>query len=439
MQPFVGSLARRKRRRTLSPEFQHALALEVLKTERLRIIALIVVATVLAVGLGTIDRLAPAVLDRIWHGRFPVLFLATSYVVFVLFEASILLLITRQIKRGGDVPQLRRYLGALVETSLPSVVIATHMSNMGAAQALAFVGPFLYFIFIILSTLRLDFWLSAFTGFVAGAELLGLALLHPATQAAASDPTLAAPFVMSRSAVLFACGVIAGAVGTQLRRQFEASIAAATARDQVTNLFGQHVSPQVVERLLAAGPTAATDTRRVAVMFVDIRGFTAAASTRTPQQVVDRLDAAFAVLVDIVDRNGGIVNKFLGDGFLALFGAPFEDPNAAARAVTAAREMLAAIAQHNVGSDWPLRIGIGLHLGNVVAGSVGSPRRKEYTVIGDTVNLASRIEGLNKEFGSQLLISDAVHQEIGNVEGAVSLGDVPVRGYQQPIRVWRLA
>jgi len=141
MQPFVGSLARRKRRRTLSPEFQHALALEVLKTERLRIIALIVVATVLAVGLGTIDRLAPAVLDRIWHGRFPVLFLATSYVVFVLFEASILLLITRQIKRGGDVPQLRRYLGALVETSLPSVVIATHMSNMGAAQALAFVGP----------------------------------------------------------------------------------------------------------------------------------------------------------------------------------------------------------------------------------------------------------------------------------------------------------
>jgi adenylate cyclase len=199
------------------------------------------------------------------------------------------------------------------------------------------------------------------------------------------------------------------------------------------------VSPQVVERLLAAGPTAATDTRRVAVMFVDIRGFTAAASTRTPQQVVDRLDAAFAVLVDIVDRNGGIVNKFLGDGFLALFGAPFEDPNAAAHAVTAAREMLAAIEQHNVGSDWPLRIGIGLHLGNVVAGSVGSPRRKEYTVIGDTVNLASRIEGLNKELGSQLLISNAVHQAIGNVEGAVSLGEVPVRGYQQPIRVWRLA
>jgi adenylate cyclase len=411
----------------------------VLKTERLRIISLIVVATAVAIGLGTVDLIAPQVLDRIWRGHFPFLFLVTSYVIFVLFECSVLALVTRQIKHGGDVPQLRRYLGAFIETSLPSAVLWIHMNNMGAVQALAFVGPFLYFIFIILSTLRLDFWLSAFTGLVASAELIGLAFLHPAAQAAVGDPTLAPPFVISRGAVMFACGVIAGAVGTQLRRQFEASIAAASARDRVTNLFGQHVSPQVVERLLAAGSTAGSDTRRVAVMFVDIRGFTAAASVRTPQEVVERLDTAFAVLVDIVDRNGGIVNKFLGDGFLALFGAPFDDPHAAQSAVTAGREMLVAIEQQNTGHDWPLRIGIGLHLGNVVAGNVGSPRRKEYTVIGDTVNLASRIEALNKEFGSQLLISDAVYQEIGDVAGAASLGDVPVRGYEQPVRIWRLA
>src|SRR5215470_10348895 len=205
------------------------------------------------------------------------------------------------------------------------------MNNMGAVPALGFVAPLLYFVFIILSTLRLDFWLSTFTGFVAAAELLALALLHPAARATVGEPMLAAAFLISRSAVIFACGVLAGAVGVQLRRQFEASIAAATARDYVTNLFGQHVSPQVVDRLLAAGSTTTSDARQVAVMFVDIRGFTAAARARTPQQVVDRLDAAFAILVEIVDRNGGIVNKFLGDGFLALFGAPFDDPDAARR------------------------------------------------------------------------------------------------------------
>jgi len=406
MQAFVGNLIQRKPRRALSPEFKHALAREVLKTERLRIIALIITATVLAAGLTTADVVAPAILDRIWRGHFPVLYVLVGYVGFVLFEASVLALVSRQLKRDLDVPRVRRYVGAFIETSLPSLVLVVHMNNMGAVPALGFVAPLLYFVFIILSTLRLDFWLSTFTGFVAAAELLGLALFHPAARATVGEPMLAAAFLISRSAVIFACGVLAGAVGVQLRRQFEASITAATARDYVTNLFGQHVSPQVVDRLLAAGSTTSSDTRKVAVMFVDIRGFTAAARARTPQEVVDRLDAAFAVLVEIVDRNGGIVNKFLGDGFLALFGAPLDDPEAPRRAVTAAREMLAAIEQHNVRSDWPLRIGIGVHLGQVVAGNVGSPRRKEYTVIGDTVNLASRIEGLNKEFGSQLLISD---------------------------------
>ena len=437
MQPFVGSLARRKRRRTLSPEFQHALALEVLKTERLRIIALIVVATVLAVGLGTIDRLAPAVLDRIWHGRFPVLFLATSYVVFVLFEASILLLITRQIKRGGDVPQLRRYLGALVETSLPSVVIATHMSNMGAAQALAFVGPFLYFIFIILSTLRLDFWLSTFTGFVAASQLFAMAMFYrPVIDA---DPAPDVWFHGARSLIILICGILAGTVGAQLRRQFAASIQAVTARDRVTNLFGQHVSPQVAERLLLDGASTQSDIRRVAVMFVDFRSFTAASRSRSPQEVVDRLDGAFAVLVEILDRHGGIVNKFLGDGFLALFGAPFDAEDPPHRAVAAARDMLAAMKGINQGSNWPLRIGIGIHFGEVVAGNIGSPRRKEYTVIGDTVNFASRIEALNKEFNSQLLISAAVRDALGD-DGAdaVPLGEIPIRGYERPMKLWQL-
>jgi adenylate cyclase len=236
------------------------------------------------------------------------------------------------------------------------------------------------------------------------------------------------------------CGMLAGAVGIQLRRQFEASILAATARDHVTNLFGQHVSPEVVERLMAEGAKTNSDVRRVAVMFVDFRSFTAGARTRSPQEVVQRLDGAFAVLVDILDRHGGIVNKFLGDGFLALFGAPLESAEAAHSAVAAGREMLAANERVNTATSWPLRIGIGIHIGEVVAGSIGSPRRKEYTVIGDTVNFAARLEALNKEFDSQFLISAAVRDALGNdCSDAVSLGEVAVRGYDLPMTVWRLA
>jgi adenylate cyclase len=234
-------------------------------------------------------------------------------------------------------------------------------------------------------------------------------------------------------------GILAGAVGVQLRHQFEASIAAVTARDRVTNLFGQHVSPEVVERLLVEGADTSCDIRRVAVMFVDFRSFTAGARVRTPREVVERLDDAFAILVEILDRHGGIVNKFLGDGFLALFGAPIETPDAPQQSVAAAREMLAAMDEVNEASNWPLRIGIGIHFGEVVAGNIGSPRRKEYTVIGDTVNFAARLEALNKEFNSQLLVSSAVCDALGDLgNDAVSLGQVAIKGYDRPMAVWQL-
>ena len=253
------------------------------------------------------------------------------------------------------------------------------------------------------------------------------------------DPEPEVYYHLARSFMLLMCGVLAGAVGVQLRRGFAASILAATARDRVTSLFGQHVSPQVVERLLREGTSTESDVRQVAVMFVDFRSFTAGARSRSPQDVVERLDGAFAVLVEILDRHGGIVNKFLGDGFLALFGAPLEAEDPAHRAVAAAREMLAAMERINRDSSWPLRIGIGVHFGEVVAGNIGSPRRKEYTVIGDTVNFAARLEALNKDFNSQLLISSSVHDVLGeDGRDAVSLGEVPIRGYDKPMTVWQL-
>jgi adenylate cyclase len=396
----------------MAADFERELTREVLRTELLRVRALVLTGCVMILFLTAIYLTDPTVVNRVWRGTLGLTEVYGLLIGFILFELWVHSQIRRNLKLDRDVPVVRRYVGALIETSLPTVILLLQIRSMGAGQALGFVVPLIYFIFIILSTLRLDFWLSTFTGFVAAAELFAVAMYYyPVSDA--GEPV--AYFHAVRSTIILICGVLAGAVGTQLRRQFAASIAAATARDRVTNLFGQHVSPQVVERLMAEGTSTGGDIRHVAVMFVDFRGFTAGARSRSPQDVVDRLDGAFAILVDVLDRHGGIVNKFLGDGFLALFGAP-----------------LAA-------SSWPLRIGIGIHFGEVVAGSIGSPRRKEYTVIGDTVNFASRLETLNKEFGSQLLISAAVREALGEDGGdAIALGEVEVRGYERPVAVWQL-
>lgn len=274
----------------------------------------------------------------------------------------------------------------------------------------------------------------------AAVELLALAsiILHLGWRT--EDPNFSIGYHLTRSAVLLAAGLLAGSVGTTIKSHFQRALVAASARDEVTNLFGQHVSPRVVEQLLAIGAAELREMRRVCVMFVDIRSFTAAARSRTPAEVVERLDAVFEILVDAVDRHNGIVNKFLGDGLLAIFGAPIDDPLEAANAVEAAREMLSAIDASNVGNSWPIRLGIGIHIGQAVAGTVGSPRRKEYTVIGDTVNLASRLESLNKEVGSQLIVSDTVREAAGDAVGeALPLGPLAVRGYEEPVTVWRLA
>jgi adenylate cyclase len=429
---------RRKSHAPVLAQYRDALMRETLLTERLRVRAVIVTVSIFVAVVTALDVFAPAVLGRISHGRFELIPLYRVYVPFLLFEFMVLYLLARRLATHSDVPPLRRYLSALIETSIPTFVLYMHMKWMGPAEALGFAAPLAYFLFIVLSTLRLDFWLSTFTGLVASTELFAMAMLfRPEGFANEAPPDLG--YELIRSVILLAGGLLAGGVGVQLRHQFEASIAAATARDRVTNLFGQHVSPEVVERLLVEGEETSSEIRRVAVMFVDFRSFTAGARSRSPQDVVERLDGAFAVLVEILDRHGGIVNKFLGDGFLALFGAPFEAEDPAHRAVAAAREMLAAMNGVNRASAWQLRIGIGIHVGEVVAGNIGSPRRKEYTVIGDTVNFASRLEALNKEFDSQLLISAAVRDALGqDCSDAVPLGEVAVRGYDRPVAVWRL-
>jgi adenylate cyclase len=421
----------------MSAGFDHALMREVLRTELVRIKALIATTVILVVVILAAHILEPEAVSQLWRGRWRPVYLYVLLVPFILFELWVHTVIVGYLKLDRDVPVYRRYFGVLIETTMPTLALALHIENMGPIQALGFVAPLAYFIFIILSTLRLDFWLSTFTGFVAAAELFGMAIIyHPAVN---PDPEPDIYYHAARSLIVLVCGMLAGAVGVQLRRQFAASIQAATARDRVTNLFGQHVSPQVVERLLVEGASSAGEVRRVAVMFVDFRNFTAEARSRAPQAVVDRLDGAFAVLVEILDRHGGIVNKFLGDGFLALFGAPLEAPEAAHQAVSAAREMLVAMERINAASSWQLRIGIGIHFGEVVAGNIGSPRRKEYTVMGDTVNFAARLEQLNKEFGSQLLVSAAVRSALGeDGRDAVSLGEVAIRGYDQPMTVWQL-
>jgi adenylate cyclase len=421
--------------------FQRLLNREILLSERRRMLILAGVQALILVLILLTATFAPGFVRSIYHDRLPERAALAAFSAFIVYELFAAGVVTIFLRRGRNFPVLGRYTNALVETSFPTVLLYLLAGYLSAPAIIFGTWPaLLYFLFIILSTLRLNFALSAFTGAVAAVELFVLAFVTLHLDWQTGDPDLSIGYHVTRSAVLLAAGLLAGYAGATIKSHFRLAFAAASARDEVTNMFGQHVSPRVVERLLAIGAAELSEMRSVCVMFVDIRSFTTAARTRTPAEVVERLDDVFEILVEVVDRHNGIVNKFLGDGLLAIFGAPIDDPLEAANAVAAAREMLTSVEASNVGHSWPIRLGIGIHIGEAVAGTVGSQRRKEYTVIGDTVNLASRLERLNKEVGSQLIVSDAVREAARDAIGeALPLGAVPVRGYAEPVTVWRLA
>jgi adenylate cyclase len=153
------------------------------------------------------------------------------------------------------------------------------------------------------------------------------------------------------------------------------------------------------------------------------------------------LNTLFDFMIDVVNAHHGIVNKFLGDGFMAVFGAPIDDAERCAHAVGASLEILERLDRLNdAGAIHPTRVGIGLHMGEAVTGNVGSDQRKEYTIIGDVVNMAARLEQATKEFHARLLISDDVHRTLdGTMSEVEDLGMIELKGQPVPARVFKVA
>src|SRR5579883_2335632 len=422
-----------------SGDFDKALRGEILRSEqqRMKVIAAILVFLLCFTTIGL--QVLPELRARLFPDGIEWWMPMAAVGPFVLYELAAFAFLSWRMSRGRDFPQPARFANALIETSLPGVIIYVLAHHMEPQLVFGFWPPMLYFVFIVLSTLRLDFWLSLWTGIVAAVQqyLLADHFLPLSQSAAAANET--PTYHLSRSVVLLLAGAIAGMVALTLRRQFENSVRAAASRDRITNLFGQHVSRAVVERLLAQASDPPSELRTVCVLFLDIRGFTAMTRKREAAETVSLLNDFFAEMVAIVDRHHGIINKFLGDGFLALFGAPLHDNRAAHNALASGHAMLGAVDEWNrLRPGQALRVGIGIHVGEAVTGTVGSPQRKEYTVIGDTVNLAARLEQLTKETGARLLVSDSLCKAAG-VADAHDLGPMPIRGYDDKVRVWRLA
>jgi adenylate cyclase len=215
-------------------------------------------------------------------------------------------------------------------------------------------------------------------------------------------------------------------------------------RDQVRDLLGKVVSPAVAAELLRKDVTLGGEEREVTVLFSDVRSFTTMCEALAPQEVLGILNRYFTRMSAIVEAHGGVVDKYVGDAIMALFGAPLANPDDADRAMKTALEMCEALDELN--SQWQVRgrpainVGIGINTDVVIAGNMGSQARLNYTVIGDGVNLASRLEGLTKtpEYATRIIISKTTLAKAKGRYQTRRLGEVAVKGKQKSTEIYAL-
>ncbi|MGE0821707.1 MAG: adenylate/guanylate cyclase domain-containing protein [Candidatus Binatia bacterium] len=224
-----------------------------------------------------------------------------------------------------------------------------------------------------------------------------------------------------------------------LAHSFNAMVEGLEEREHLKDMFGRFVSREVASAVLNGRVPLAGELREVSILFQDIRGFTTISERTAPEVLVRMLNQFFTEMVAAVEAEGGVVRQFTGDGVMALFGAPEAYEDAPARAVRAALDMVKRLSALNTRlreQHLPeLRIGVGIHSGEVVAGLIGPDERFEYSVVGDPVNVASRIEGLTKELQSPIVISEATAARLGPEIILGRTASMPVKGKEKPVNV----
>jgi adenylate cyclase len=276
-------------------------------------------------------------------------------------------------------------------------------------------------------------WFAVFVGVVGIAFGIFTALMMSWLVAKPIDQLRAAADAVSRGKFDVDLGVTRADEFGRLLGEFDSMVRELRDKERLRQTFGLHVGKRAAEQILARDPGLSGVQEEITVMFVDMRSWTARTSVSAPADIVEVMNDFFRVSVRVIEEeHRGMVNKYLGDGFMAIFGAGDLGSNHASDAVAAGREILAQVKQLNddlvARGRAPIQIGIGIHSGPAIVGSIGSPQRLEFTAIGNTVNIASRMQGLTKTTGKPLLVTAAVRDHSGNAFTFEELPPQEVRG-----------
>jgi len=364
----------------------------------------------------------------------------TVVVSFLFYEVLVLQYLKAKVRRSSATSTGFKYLHTMIETGFPTMMILYMMSEGKMLSFLDSPVALIYFLFVILSILHLDFKVSIFAGGLAAAQYVFLTYYgfnHVDYSAAYASSTPENSHYL-RGVVLVFAGGAAAFVSAELRTRIRSALDSKDKKTELELLFGQQVSREVSRVLMEQN--GAIKRSEATVMFLDIRNFTAFADSHTVDEVIDYQNRFLGPVIDIINQHQGVVFQILGDGLMACFGAPGENVLHADMAFQASLAILKQTRDASGKNLIPVTtVGIGLHSGMVITGNIGSDDRKQFSISGTPVIIASRIEQLNKKYGTHLLLSGQVYSQIETGKIQIKyLGEEFLRGLGTPVEMYRL-
>jgi adenylate cyclase len=377
-------------------------------------------------------------ISNFYGGTLTFITLALFLCVFLIYQLLVLIFLKRQSDNKCKTTLTFKIIHTMIEVSFPSAIIFYMLYNYNMLSFIDSPVSLIYFLFITLSVLHLDHRVSIFTGLYS-ALVYSVIIYYGFNYLEVSPDKMPSGFANAhyvRSLILIMCGGAAGYVAMDLKNRIKATYDSQQARNEMELLFGQQVSREVSRALIEE--KGVTKKLEATVMFLDIRNFTAFADSHTPDEVIDYQNRFIGPVIDIINQHQGVVFQILGDGLMACFGSPVENVLHADMAFQASLEIVKRTKESaDRGLIPPTMIGIGLHSGDMVTGNIGNENRKQFSISGSPVIVASRIEQLNKKYGTQFLISGEVFQRIAPGKKQICfLGEEPLRGIGKPVELY---
>ncbi|MEQ9402004.1 MAG: adenylate/guanylate cyclase domain-containing protein [Cyclobacteriaceae bacterium] len=415
-------------------ELEKCIDLEIVKTEKRRLEIFLGV-----IGFGLIILMVnviffPAAISEVFVDPKSLsvgIYIALGFMLLLLMSR---LMVGKIASCEKPLPVGYKFYSVFMESMIPALWLYLIISWERNAIFLDSPLVYIYIPLLIVSALHLNFWVSFFNGLLI-AVFFAL-ITHWSFQEFSGEMFLP-PIVYYTKALLFLLsGVCGGFVAWELKKRLTISVKTQEERDEIETLFSQQVSKQVVNALKSKRDYSIK--AEVTVLFLDIREFTQRVQHMSPEEVNKFQNKFFGPVINCINECGGIINQLMGDGLMASFGSAEGDLHHE-RAYRAADKILNSLESSNKGIGDPIKIGVGIHSGEVIAGNIGTEERQQFSISGIPVITASRLEQMTKDYDCLLLVSGDFYEKVKHLtDGGESLGEVKMKGIDKEIEIIKL-